>query len=89
MGSVGVTGSHPEQVFITVVLLVPSPDVVLTGGWARGERGRAGHSALPLPVRLVQEAHQVLVTLLLRGKGGTNDNPSITIHQQLFLDWLS
>lgn len=57
--------SHPEEVFVTVVL-VPFPigcRVVTVA------RGGARFAALPLPVRLLQQADQVLVALLLKRDG--------------------
>lgn len=55
--------SHPEEVLVTVVL-VPFPIGcrVVTVVKARGAR----FAALPLSVRLLQEADQVLVALLLK-----------------------
>lgn len=55
--------SHPEQVLVTVVLvLLPVGCRVVTPVKA----GRAGLAAHPLPVRLVQEADQIFVALLLK-----------------------
>lgn len=55
--------SHPEEVLVTVIL-VPFPigRRVVTVVQACGAR----FAALPLPVRLLQEADQVLVALLLK-----------------------
>ena len=55
--------SHPEEVLVTVVL-VPFPIGCRVVAVATARRARL--AALPLPVRVVQEADQVLVALLLK-----------------------